>query len=118
MRKYVYPATLVDVKDAARIELLIDLGFDIKIHEIIRLDKIWVPTIHSVNQDLHRAYSAKRFVEENLRSAYKIRVHSQRREHDLFFGDVMYKTKKDSKFKSIGQQLLKSGFGELANACK
>lgn len=118
MRKYIYPATFVEAKDASRIELAIDLGFDITIHEIIRLDNIWVPTIHSVNKDLHKAYTAKKFVEEKLRTANKVRVHSKRREHDLFFGDVLYQSNPELKFKSIRKQLLKSGLGELAHACK
>lgn len=117
MRKYIYPAEFIEAKDAARIELAIDLGFDIKIHEIIRLDAIWVPTIYTVNKDMKSAYCAKKFVENRLSTALKIRVHSIRREHDLFFGDVLYKSKDKKKFRSIKQDLIRSGFGEVAHAC-
>lgn len=117
-RKYFYPADFVDAKDGARIEVVIDLGFDIKIHEIIRIDGLWVPGIQSTNGSRQRAYDAKKLVETELQKAFEIHVHSTRREHDLFFGDILYRLKPNGKLKSIKKTLIKSGLGEMINACQ
>lgn len=115
-RAYVYPAKFDHAIDGGLIDLVLDLGFNFKTHQRIRLKDVWVPGLLCEPVDRPRAYGAKKLIEEKLSSAVELKVISMTKLHDIYLGDVLYRTKEGGKWHSISRKLIKAGFSEKRNA--
>lgn len=111
---YVYPAKFDSAVDGRIVQLIIDLGFDMWIHQRFRIEGIFVPSLLAHPVELrNQAQQARQFIETKLSKAEEIRVISTRREHDIFFGEIFYRMKPRGKWHNLGLKMIKSCVAEM-----
>ena len=112
-----YPARLTNVVDGAVLDFELDFGFDMRFIQRFRLDKVNVWGLGAPpGENRNTAFAAKGFVQQELEDAKVIKVHSCRKENDIYFADIFYKKSGDKKWRDLGKALLREDLASPKNA--
>lgn len=116
-KSFTYPATFSrSISGGGKVELNLDLGFDMHVRQVFVIKDIWTPTVIA-NDHSQRAlaYRAKAFVDEKLTNAIGIMVESFKL-HDVYLGNICYQNKSGGHWHDLGAKLLKHELAELRHA--
>lgn len=82
---YEFECVVSKVVDGDTVDLILDLGFNIKIKERVRLYGINAPEIRSPNrQEKMKGDLSRKFLEQQLMESNKLFLHSKIFEHDKY----------------------------------
>ena len=114
MQNFIYKADVVRVVDGDTIVVDLDLGFDVKMQQYLRLEGIDTPEIRTKDlSEKEEGFKAKEFVEKVLNEASDVYVQTTKTgKYGRYLATVYYIAEGTAIKTNLNQQLLDEGFAE------
>lgn len=108
---YSYKAKVDKVIDGDTIDIIIDLGFDIKVKQRVRLARINTPEVRG--EERTAGIKAKEFVEDTLQGVQDLMVNTtkdKKEKYGRYLAEIVFP--KDGSNKNLSDLLLEKGLAE------
>ena len=114
MQNFIYKAEVVRVVDGDTVVVDLDLGFDVKMQQYLRLEGIDTPEIRTKDLDEKEAgFKAKEFVEKVLGEASAVYVQTTKTgKYGRYLATIYYVPAGTALKENLNQKLLDEGLAE------